>query len=81
MATAALGLARSVVELITTVVKTVSQSNEAKKAGKDQSRYYPAAAIAIEKRTKKEVTTIKIITLPVQPGGTDLQGLLDTLLK
>ena len=81
VATAALGLAKSVVDLVTTIIKIVSQANEAKKAGTDAGRYYEAAAITIEKRTSKETTTIKVITLPIKEGDTDPQRLLDTLFK
>lgn len=80
--TASLTLAKSVVDLIITIIKSVNESNEKKKKGTEVGRYYEAKAISIEKRTQNETKILKIIQLPVKGDELsidELKKMLDEL--
>jgi hypothetical protein len=76
---ASIPLLTAIVELTNTIIKTVSESNEKKKKGKESGRYYEAKTIVIEIRKKKKVKIIKVISLPVNSAQMSDKELLKFL--
>lgn len=78
--TASLTLGKSIIEMITAIIKTINDSNEKKKKGEPSGRYHEAKAISVEKRTEKETKILKIIQLPAltdEISLAELKKLLD----
>jgi hypothetical protein len=63
--TSSLTLVVSIINLVTAVIKTINDSNNKKKDGKESGRYHEAVAISVETRTKKNAKVVKIYKLPL----------------
>jgi len=79
--TAGLSLAKAVVDLIAIIIKTINDSNAAKKEGKPSGRYYEANAISIEERTPTHAKIVKVISLPLSDKEVDRKKLMKELLR
>ncbi|MFL6519908.1 MAG: hypothetical protein ACJ8NS_06780 [Chthoniobacterales bacterium] len=79
--TAGLGLAKAVIDLVAIIIKTINDSNAAKKAGKASGRHYEANAISIEERTATHARIVKVISLPIADKEVDREKLMKELLR
>ena len=70
-----MSLAKSVVDLIIKVIKTISKSSEEKKAGKKSGRLFEVHSMVIEKRTRNGARILSLVRLPVKKTDLD-QGML-----
>jgi len=78
---AGMALAKSVVDLITAIIKTISKSNDKRKTGKKVGRLQEAHSIVIEERTKKGARILKIVPLPLKRGALDPAALLKRVFE
>ncbi len=76
-----MGLAKSVVDLMTAVIKTISKSNEEKKAGKQVGRLCETHSIVIEERTRKGARILQIVRLPFKKGDLDPAALFKQVFE
>lgn len=75
LAAAVVSLVKEIVVLVREALITINDRNNEKKAGATDGRYYEAAAVSIEERTKDYTRIVTIVPLPLDPTALTVEQL------